>query len=87
MITLSANPALQNNLTHTFLAESVEVVGAARLEASEDLRVHLIPVGDVDQLLANGDFVQALHVAPLLWYLHRRRATTKSVTATPMRHP
>ena len=74
LITLSANPALQNNLTHTFLAESVEVVGAARLEASEDLRVHLVPVGDLDRLIANGEFVQALHVAHLLWYLHRRVA-------------
>jgi len=74
LITLSANPALQNNLTHTFLAESVEVVGAARLEASEDLRVHLVPIGDIDRLIANGEFVQALHVAPLVWYLHRRAA-------------
>lgn len=78
LITLSANPALQNNLTHTFLAESVEVLGAARLEASEDLRVHVVPVAELDRLLAGGEFVQALHVAPLLWYLHRRAARSSA---------
>jgi 8-oxo-dGDP phosphatase len=71
LITLSANPALQNNLTHTFLAQSVELVGAPRPEVSEDLRVHLVPVDELDRLVAQGDFIQALHVAPLLWYLRR----------------
>jgi 8-oxo-dGTP pyrophosphatase MutT (NUDIX family) len=72
LITLSANPALQTNLTHTFLAESVKLIAPPRPEASEDLRVHLVPVADLDRLIDDGDFVQALHVAPLLWYLRQR---------------
>ena len=60
---------MQNNLTHTFLAQDVELVGAPRPEESEDLRVHLVPARDLDRLIADGDFIQALHVAPLLWYL------------------
>jgi 8-oxo-dGTP pyrophosphatase MutT (NUDIX family) len=72
LITLSANPALQNNLTHTFLAESVRFIAEPRPEASEDLRVHLVPVGDLDRLIEDGEFIQALHIAPLLWYLRRR---------------
>ena len=70
---LSANPALQDNITTTYLAEGVTPLGYARPEATEDLRVHLLPLGDVPSLIEQGEMVQALHVAPLLRYLLRRR--------------
>jgi ADP-ribose pyrophosphatase YjhB (NUDIX family) len=41
LTTLSANPALQNNLSYTFLAEGV-TAGTATPDASEDIRVHLV---------------------------------------------
>jgi 8-oxo-dGTP pyrophosphatase MutT (NUDIX family) len=72
---LSANPALQNNLTHTFLAEGVTLLGHPRPEQAEDLRVHLIPVAALSELIDNGGFVQALHVAPLLRFLMGPRGT------------
>jgi 8-oxo-dGDP phosphatase len=71
---LSANPALQNNLTTTFLAEDVERVAEPAPEATEDLRIHLVKVGDAARLVDRGDLVQALHAAPLLRYLLRRAA-------------
>ena len=74
LFTLSANPALQNNLTTTFLAEDVTLLGRPRPESSEDLRIHLVPVADLPGLIDGGGFIQALHVAPLLRYLMRRRA-------------
>jgi len=42
LFTLSANPALQNNLTHTFLAEGVTLRGPAHPSGSggEDFRAH-----------------------------------------------
>jgi len=74
LMTLSANPALQNNLTYTFLAEGV-TLGQASPEESEDIRVHLVPLADVGKLIDDGGFVQALHTAPLLkLLLHRRDA-------------
>jgi len=74
LITLSANPALQNNLAHTFLAEGVTLLQPPHPESSEDLRVHLVPLADVGRLLDSGeDFIQALHIAPLLYYLRRRK--------------
>jgi 8-oxo-dGTP pyrophosphatase MutT (NUDIX family) len=73
LMTLSANPALQNNLTHTFLAEGVSEIGAPAPEASEDLRIHLVPLADVEKLIEGGGFLQALHVAPLMKLLLRRR--------------
>jgi 8-oxo-dGTP pyrophosphatase MutT (NUDIX family) len=72
---LSANPALQNNLTYTYLAEGVTSLGAAAPEASEEMTVHLTPLAKVEELLEGGGFVQALHAAPLLkLLLHRANA-------------
>jgi 8-oxo-dGTP pyrophosphatase MutT (NUDIX family) len=73
LMILSANPALQNNLTHTFLAEGVQRTTAPHPEASEDLRVHLVPVADIEPLLDRGEVVQALHAAPLAKYLLKRK--------------
>lgn len=77
LMTLSANPALQNNLTHTFLAEGVERQAAPKDDAAEDLRVHLVPIGDVRPLIEGGNMVQSLHVAPLLLYLLKRVETVR----------
>jgi len=73
LITLSANPALQDNLTHTFLAEGVERLAEPHTEAGEDLRVHLVPVAAIERMIDDGDFIQALHTAPLMKYLLGRR--------------
>jgi 8-oxo-dGTP pyrophosphatase MutT (NUDIX family) len=72
LATLSANPALQNNLTTTFLAEGVTRLGDAELEAGEDITVRLTPLADLQRLIDTGGFIQALHVAPLLMVLLRR---------------
>jgi 8-oxo-dGTP pyrophosphatase MutT (NUDIX family) len=73
LITLSANPALQNNLTYTFLAEGVMRMGEADPGADEDLRLHPVSIVDLERLLDEGAFIQALHTAPLLKYLLQRR--------------
>ena len=72
LMRLCANPALQNNLATTYLAEGVERVGEPAPEQTEDLRVHLVKVGELLRLIDAGDMVQALHTAPLLRYLLRR---------------
>jgi 8-oxo-dGDP phosphatase len=72
LASLSANPALQNNMTTTFLAEGVERVREAAPEQTEDLRVHLVEVNEAVGLIDSSDMIQALHAAPLLRYLLRR---------------
>jgi 8-oxo-dGTP pyrophosphatase MutT (NUDIX family) len=69
LCTMSANPALTTNLTHTYLAEGVMPLGAAAPEATEDVRVHLVPLAQIPALIDAQDMIQALHVAPLLRYL------------------
>ena len=75
LMTLSANPALQNNLNYTYLAEDVEPVGEPDPDATEDLRVHLVPLDEAAALIEAESMIQALHTAPLLKYLLSR--TTK----------
>jgi 8-oxo-dGTP pyrophosphatase MutT (NUDIX family) len=74
LMTLSANPALTNNLTYTFLAEDVEPMAEPNPGASEDLRLHPTPIAALEGLIGRGDFIQALHVAPLLKFLLQRRS-------------
>lgn len=73
LMTLSANPALTNNLTYTFLAEDVVPMAEAKPGASEDLRLHPTPVADLEALLDGGGMIQSLHVAPLLKFLLKLR--------------
>jgi 8-oxo-dGTP pyrophosphatase MutT (NUDIX family) len=73
LLTLSANPGLQSNLSYSFLAEGVERLAEPAPEATEDLRVHLVRVDRVGALIEAGEVVQALHAAPLLAYLLGRR--------------
>jgi 8-oxo-dGDP phosphatase len=69
LMVMSANPALQNNLTYTYLAEGVTPLQGSDPDATEDLRVHLVPVSQARALIDDGEMVQALHAAPLLRYL------------------
>ena len=68
LMTLSANPATQNNLTHTFLATGVERQGDQHLDPTEDLRVHLFTEEQVLELLRTDRIRQALMAAPLWRY-------------------
>jgi 8-oxo-dGTP pyrophosphatase MutT (NUDIX family) len=70
---LSANPALQNNITTTFLAEDVTSLGQSTPELTEDLRVHLVKPARILDLFDKGEMIQALHAAPLLRYLLSRQ--------------
>ncbi|MDT9547052.1 MAG: NUDIX hydrolase [Chlorobium sp.] len=69
---LSANPALQNNITTTFLAEGVEPLGPQALDATEEISICPVSHEQLGQILDKGEILQALHVAPLLKYLMQR---------------
>jgi 8-oxo-dGTP pyrophosphatase MutT (NUDIX family) len=68
-MTLSANPALQNNLTFTYLAEGVEPLQRQELEHTEEIAVRVVSHAEARRLALGDGFMQALHVAPLLRYL------------------
>ena len=62
---LSANPATQTNLTHTFLARNVEPQSSQQLDEGEMLTVEPMEQAEVFQRLQNGEIIQALMAAPL----------------------
>lgn len=68
LMQLSANSSTMTNLTHCFLAEGVEKTALQNLDASEDLEVYVFSQEEVKQKLQQGDFLQALMVAPLWKY-------------------
>ena len=68
LMTVSANPATQNNLTHCFLATGVGRIGEQHLDPTEDLRVHLLTRAEVLELLRTDRIRQALMTAPLWRY-------------------
>ena len=69
LMVLSANPTTMTNITHCFLATNVEKISNQRLDATEDLSVHLLSRQEIVNLLQRNDMIQSLMVAPLLKYL------------------
>lgn len=64
---LFANPAIQPNKIHVYLATAAEPTGRRKLDPSEDgLSVHLMPVQDVVDRLRDGILQHSQHVSSLL---------------------
>lgn len=68
--TIHANPALQANTTHTFLATGCRRTAEPKLDATEELEVVIEPIEAVDALLLEGRITHALVASALLhWKL------------------
>ena len=65
---LSPNPTNHTNISYTFLATDVEQIGEPHQEPSEDIHIHILTRQEVEQLLHDGEIIQALHAAPLWKY-------------------
>lgn len=72
LLVSSANPGTHNNLTHSFLALGVVKTSTPSPEATEDLRVSVVPRSEARSLVASGAVVQAMHLAPLMKYFLAR---------------
>lgn len=63
------NPATHTNLTYSFLALNVELVGQQNLDETEEIEVSLIPFDEFVTLAKAGGLPQALHVSALFFAL------------------
>ncbi|RXK81645.1 NUDIX hydrolase [Chlorobaculum sp. 24CR] len=72
LMELSANPALQNNISYSFLAEGVSLAGSQQLDPTEEITVHLTPLERLREIVFDGGMIQALHSAPVLKYFLQR---------------
>ncbi|MCC6336947.1 MAG: NUDIX hydrolase [Myxococcales bacterium] len=61
------NPAVFANRLHTFLALDCDRVHDGRHDTSEDLRVEVVPRGEIKRLVREGQITHALVLAALLY--------------------
>ena len=59
------NPAIQQNTLYSYLITDVEWEGDQHLDASEEIEVELVPLHEVIEMVRQGKFMHALHVAVL----------------------
>ena len=74
--TIHPNPALQGNVTHSFLATGCRRVAEPKLDSTEEIEVVLEPASRTDELLRSGEISHALvAVAFLHWKLRGSTST------------
>lgn len=63
-MSISANTSTTSNICHCFLATEVEPVGDRHPEATEDISIELLTLGEVRTLLLTDQIKQSLMAAP-----------------------
>ncbi|HON84507.1 MAG TPA: NUDIX hydrolase [Syntrophorhabdaceae bacterium] len=65
------NPAIFNNLCHTYLVENAKKVNEKNLDPDEDIEVVLVPVEDIPGLIAQGKINHALVIVAFYFYFSK----------------
>jgi len=65
---VAPNPALQNNVCHSYLALDARPDGAQHLDGAEDIEVVLVDPADVPTLIVSGQINHALVVAAFYFF-------------------
>lgn len=63
------NPSSMTNINYTFLAKGVKKISNQKLEATEDISIHLFSVDEVKKLMIDGKIIQGVMMAPLWRYI------------------
>ena len=62
------NPAIQNNLCHTFLARDARAAGMQSQDEKEDIEIVLCPLAEIPRLIRDGTITHALVLAAFYRY-------------------
>ncbi|MEE2658014.1 MAG: NUDIX hydrolase [Candidatus Latescibacterota bacterium] len=65
---VAANPAIQTNRLHTFVALGAHKIQELTQEAGEDIAVDEVPMESISNLISSGQIDHALVVAGLYWF-------------------
>lgn len=68
---VNPNPAIFNNLCHTYLVENVKKISEKNLDPDEDIEVVLVPLEDVPYLIKSGRINHALVVVAFYLYFSK----------------
>lgn len=74
---VNPNPAIFNNLCHTYLIENVKEIAEKTLDPNEDIEVVLMPAEDIPAIIMDGTISHALVVVAFHLYFSRRNTATK----------
>ncbi len=66
---VSSNPAMQTNYTHTFLGRNCMKTSEQLLDGNERINVHVMPLVEFLDLVARGEIVHSLVVAAVAKFL------------------
>jgi ADP-ribose pyrophosphatase len=66
------NPAIFNNLCHTYLVENAKKVSETNFDADEDIEVLLVPIADIPALIEKGLINHALVIIAFYFYFARK---------------
>jgi ADP-ribose pyrophosphatase len=73
-----SNPAIMNNTTFTVLVETCELKHGLELDGGEDLNTRLVPINEINQLIADGTIKHSLVVVALFHFDLWRRGIKKA---------
>ncbi len=73
-----SNPAIMNNSTITVLVENCQSKHPLKFDSGEDLITHLVPISDLNRLVAEGKIKHSLVVAALFHFDLWRRGHKKT---------
>jgi 8-oxo-dGTP pyrophosphatase MutT (NUDIX family) len=70
------NPAIFNNLCHTYLVHNVRKVAQKNLDPDEDIEVVLVPVSEIPSFIEKGMITHALVVIAFHFYFSKNHTYT-----------
>lgn len=59
---ISPNPAIQNNVCHTYLARNVSLTGEQNMDEKEDIEIRMCHLDDISSLIKDGSISHSLVV-------------------------
>ena len=68
---INPNPAIFNNLCHTYLIEGARKVGETNFDADEDIEVELLPISEIASLIEKGAINHALVIVAFHHYFRK----------------
>lgn len=66
---LAPNPSNQSNLFHAFVALGGKKVAQPKLDQTEDIELHTLPLEEFQKLLEDNGLIQAMHVSTAFYGL------------------
>ena len=70
MLTVPSNATIADNYAHIFMAKNCRKLGEQNLDETEFLNVKKYSAAEIEEMISQGDFQQAIHI--MAWLLTQR---------------